>query len=233
MGKPNYALASVLPALLISTSLSANPYATPDRTHPGYQFQPRQPMAYSTPWSHRGAHAFAPRQQTEAPAQIIREGLGKLEAFLSSGESRDTNAVNHYLALEIAPYFDLEYMTRWAAGPLYRRLSPDQRMALAKGLGQLFFRNMATHLAGYQGGNISYLPNPSSAGRETTVRVQVGGVDRPPVRIDFRMYRNEDGWKVFDVQAGGRSAVVHYRNLLANMSRQAGVQGMLNQLASL
>ena len=171
--------------------------------------------------------------QESAPAQLIREGLGKLNAFLESGVAQQPGAVNTYLAREIAPYFDLEYMSRWAAGPLHRKLNPQQRMALAKGLGQLFFKNMATHLAGYQGANIRYLPGATPRDKETTVRVQVSGQNRSPVRLDFRLYKGDDGWKVFDVQANGRSAVVHYRQMLAKMSRQSGgIQGMLKQLAA-
>ncbi|GAB6040490.1 MlaC/ttg2D family ABC transporter substrate-binding protein [Endothiovibrio diazotrophicus] len=225
------ARALALPLLCASMALSANPYPA---GNPGPYFQPAPSAGYRpAPFASPAAPAFQRRSAEQAPAWIVREGLGKLDAFLRSGEAGDPAVVETYLAREIAPYFDLAYMSRWAAGPLYHRLSPEQRVTLAKGIGELFFRNMATHLAGYQGGEIHYLPGADPRSGETTVRVQVGGTDRPPIRIDFRMYRSDDGWKVFDVQANGRSAVVHYRNLLANLTRQAGVQGMLERIASL
>ena len=239
--------ALALPLLLAATAASATPYAGatpypggahyggPQSMHPAMRPSMRQGMPQTAPWQ-RGMQRPMQAQQVQdpIPAAIVREGLGKLNAFMESGAAAKPGAVHAYLATEIAPYFDLEYMSRWAAGPLYRRLDPEQRFALAKGLGQLFFQNMATQLAGYQGGEIRYLPSNDPRGREATVRVQVAGANRMPVRIDFRMYRGEEGnWKVFDVQANGRSAVVHYRQLLANMSRQNGIQGMLKQLAAI
>ena len=191
-----------------------------------------QATARTDAWGAFPPHPMA-QPQTPAPAVLVREGLSKLNDFMSSGAARQEGAVNLFLAQEIAPYFDLAYMSRWAAGPLYHRLNDAQRGALALGLGKLFFQNMASHLAGYQGGRIHYLPSHAPGGRETTVRVEVMGYQRMPVRIDFRMYRGDDGWKVFDIRANGQSAVVHYRNVLAGMARQMGIPGMLQHLASL
>ena len=249
-----------LPLLLAAGTAFANPYAGQPGggypgAHPGTQFgvphggmpqgamrtmPPVQGMQRSTPWQRQMPRSAPAPRPEPAPTLLIREGLGKLNAFLESGVAQQPGAVNTYLVREIAPYFDLQYMSRWAAGPLYRQLNPAQRGALAKGLGQLFFKNMATHLAGYPGANIRYLPSKDPRGKEATVRVQVGGQaggqaggqHRASVRLDFRMYKSDNGWKVFDVQANGRSAVVHYRQLLAKMSRQGGIQGMLQQLAT-
>ena len=38
------------------------------------------------------------------------------------------------MTTEIEPYFDFEYMTRWAAGPAWRRMSPQQRAGVQKKL---------------------------------------------------------------------------------------------------
>jgi phospholipid transport system substrate-binding protein len=40
-----------------------------------------------------------------------------------------------------------------------------------------------------------------------------------PSKLEFRMYRGKDGWKVYDVVANGRSAVAFYRN---ELNRQQG-----------
>ena len=49
--------------------------------------------------------------------------------------------------------------------------------------------------------------------RRGAVSVSVG-VLRPgtyPAKLDFRMRRTGDGWKVYDVVANGRSASAYYR----------------------
>ncbi|MEW8429523.1 MAG: ABC transporter substrate-binding protein [Candidatus Thiodiazotropha sp.] len=40
--------------------------------------------------------------------------------------------------------------------------------------------------------------------------------------MDFRFYRSEAGWKVFDVSANGNSAVAYYRRHFANQREAQG-----------
>jgi phospholipid transport system substrate-binding protein len=39
-----------------------------------------------------------------------------------------------------------------------------------------------------------------------------------PTRIDFRFYRGESGWKIFDVSANGSSALAFYRQYFARQA---------------
>ena len=51
------------------------------------------------------------------------------------------------------------------------------------------------------------------------------GILRPssyPSKLDFRMYRSDDGWKVYDVVANGRSASAYYRMQLNRKAPPAG-----------
>jgi phospholipid transport system substrate-binding protein len=181
-----------------------------------------------------GHQAVAPqRREAPAPVRIIEEGLGKLQAFLASGAARDSSVVESFLIGEIAPYFDLDYMARWAAGSLWDGLDQGQQGMLSAGLAKLFFANMAAHIGGVRGGEIHYLPTRRLGGNEVTVRVRVRGIQSRPVALDFRLYKgNSDKWKVFDIQANGQSAVTHYRRLLADLARQRGIAGMLATLNS-
>ncbi len=50
----------------------------------------------------------------------------------------------------------------------------------------------------------------------------VRGAQGMPSELDFRLYRGNDGWKVFDVVANGSSAVVYYRDYFRNAFRRGG-----------
>jgi hypothetical protein len=50
-----------------------------------------------------------------------------------------------------------------------------------------------------------------------------------PTRLEFRLYKSKDSRKIFDVKAGGNSAVVHYRKQFKHpyrYSRQASYQSL-------
>ena len=50
-----------------------------------------------------------------------------------------------------------------------------------------------------------------------------------PARMDFRLYRSGDDWRVYDVAANGQSAIVHYRRELMRQIRQQKMQQMRQQ----
>jgi len=65
---------------------------------------------------------------------------------------------------------------------------------------------------------------------EAIVSVRIVQGNRPPVRLDFRMYFSRLGWRVFDVMANSSSAVMYYRNHFSQMARRYGVQGVLARM---
>jgi phospholipid transport system substrate-binding protein len=178
-----------LVVLLFSLSAQANPYA------------------YFPPYS-RGV---------DAPLQQIREGVGRLTAFLGTGTRANPQQFMAFLEEEIAPYFDFDVMSRWAAGPLWRRMDPAQRAQMKQTLRRMFLGTLARNLANYRHSRIRYLPSRRGAPGKATVSLRAFQPNGIGMRLDFRMYHDQDGWKVFDVSANGQSAVVYYRDHFARM----------------
>jgi len=54
-------------------------------------------------------------------------------------------------------------------------------------------------------------PRGEPGGQVVTLSLQVFPVQGYPTRIDFRLYRSPQGWKVFDVAANGQSALTWFR----------------------
>jgi phospholipid transport system substrate-binding protein len=164
---------------------------------------------------------YGPRPGSYAPSQrvhpgveataTLREGLDKLTVFLNREEAPNKLQVAAFLDGTIAPYFDFDYMAKWVAGQGYSAMSTEQRAALAASLEARFLGTLAGKLAKYKGQQVRFF-RPRS-GPRGAVSVPVG-ILRPggyPSKLDFRMYRADDGWKVYDVMANGRSAVAYYR----------------------
>ena len=176
--------------------------------------------AAATPYpsSYQGAHkGTAPAQQAAQPAQLLKAGINKLTAFIRAGGANDKARAAAFLRQEIAPYFDFAYMTRWSAGPAWRRMSPKQRASMQTQLAESFMTILAQQLATYSNQQIRYFTPRGQSSDDVTVSAWIMQPSGYPTKLEFRFYRGKSGWKVFDVKAAGNSAVVYYRNHFKDM----------------
>ncbi len=165
--------------------------------------------------------------QMNDPAFALRAGVDKLLAFLGAEQNPSGEALAEFLEREIAPYFDFEYMAESAGGRLFEQQDEQDRQAMIEGIKTSFLSKMAEKLGGYQNQQVRYLPpRGSNDGRSAQVSVAVLNPGRYPTRLDFRMYRKDDAWKVYDVAANGQSAIVHYRNELMRQLTERRMQQM-------
>jgi phospholipid transport system substrate-binding protein len=177
-----------------------------------------------------GAQAPAtPDAPAAAPDQILRSGLDRLEGFLARGRAspEETKA---FLEKEISPYFDFDYMARWAGGSLYAQMDDAQKAQFAHKLEGLFFSALARNLGAYVEPKPTVEIFPARAkgyGREVTVTARVtpqGKASVMPVRLDFRFYPSRNGWRIFDVTANGTSAVAYYRSFFNEVARRGSIE---------
>jgi phospholipid transport system substrate-binding protein len=179
------------------------------------------------PMSPYGPGAYGPSARVN-PAQeaaaVLREGMDKMLEFLDQDEKPNKLQTAAFLDKEIAPYFNFDQMAKWVAGPRYPRMNEEQRKAMAAGLEARFLSALTGKLTQFKGQQIRILRPRMNRPGMVTVSV---GILRPgtyPSKLDFRMYRGKDGWKVYDVVANGRSAVAYYRTELnRSTAARAGV----------
>ncbi len=164
------------------------------------------------------------------PDQVVRRGLDRLIGFLMGAQNPSPEAIRTFLDHEIAPYFDFAYMARWAAGPMYRRLSAAQHARMTVVLKNLFLSALAKNLGIYARPlpRIDVYPARASAdGSQATVHARVISADGMFSRLNFRFYWSEQGWRIFDISASGASAVAYYRNYFGEMFRRYGPDAVL------
>lgn len=153
------------------------------------------------------------------PIDILREGIDKLTTFVHQGGARDRDSARAFLQNEIAPYFDFDYMAQWAAGPTYKNMDAEKRAALKDKLSGAFLATLAQRLTTYSNQEIRYFTGRGSHGSDVTVSAWIRQPHSYPLRLDFRFYQGDDGWKIFDVKAAGKSAVLYYRNQFRHLLR--------------
>jgi phospholipid transport system substrate-binding protein len=207
-------------ALLAAGTAQAQPYGP----GPSYGYGPDSMQGQRTYYYGMPRQA-QPGEQN--PAAVLRDGMNKLLGFLKQDPKPDAERVSKFLEGEIAGYFDFAYMARMAAGGMYRQMDAEQRQKLEAKLRGMFLTAMAQKLSAYDKQEIEFLPprRGGQRGDEITLPVAVRGAQGYPAELDFRLYRGNDGWKVFDVVANGSSAIVYYRDYFRNTMRRGGPGG--------
>lgn len=133
---------------------------------------------------------------------------------------------------KILPYVDFERMTSLAAGRYWNRASEEQRQRLTEEFRDLLVYVYSGALAQVEGNSIVVEPLRNDLGDgEVIVRsevVQPRG--REPIELDYRLAREESGWKIFDVSVLGVWLVQSYRGSFASEIRQSGIDGLIETL---
>ena len=164
---------------------------------------------------------YYPSQQpvSAVPATIVKAGITKLTKFIRSGGTQNPAQARTFLEAEVAPYFDFNYMARWAAGPAWRTMTDAQRSHLQEKIAQAFMTTLAQKLSSYSNQPIRYFTPRGQGSDDVSVRAWIMQPSGIPTKLEFRFYKSKGGWKIFDVKAGGNSAVVHYRNEFRSLYR--------------
>ena len=160
-----------------------------------------------------------PQAESPVPATIVKAGITKLTKFIRSGGAQNPAQARTFLEAEVVPYFDFNYMARWAAGPAWRTMTAEQRIHLQDKITQAFMTTLVQKLTSYSNQPIRYFTPRGQGSDEVRVIAWIMQPSGIPTKLEFRFYKSQDGWKIFDVRAGGNSAVIHYRNQFRRLFR--------------
>jgi len=151
-----------------------------------------------------------------SPQERLRIAVESLIAFMNQEPIPATSAVARYLDENVVPLFDFETMARTSGGRYFNRLSPQQQAAMSDEIKRVFLTRLTLGLAGYEGQRVRFLrPRFSPDGREAMISMLILNPGHYPARIDFRLAPQNNDWRIIDLAANGTSAVVYYRQMLA------------------
>jgi phospholipid transport system substrate-binding protein len=126
--------------------------------------------------------------------------------------------------------FDIPSMTRLSVGASWAGLSEAQRQQLTESFGRYISAIYADRFDSYAGQKLQVTgEQPEAAG--LIVRSQIVKANGDPVKIDYKMHRNGDGWLISDIYLDGAiSEVATRRSEFAAILRTDGVDGLIAAL---
>jgi phospholipid transport system substrate-binding protein len=126
--------------------------------------------------------------------------------------------------------FDIPAMARLSVGPSWTSLSEAQRQQVMESFGRYISAIYADRFDSYAGQKLQVTgeqPNPAGV----MVRSQIIKANGEPVKVDYVMHRNGEGWLISDVYLDGAiSEVATRRSEFAAILKTDGIDGLVAAL---
>jgi len=134
------------------------------------------------------------------------------------------------LAPVIRRSFDVALMARLSIGPSWAGLSEAQRQQMTESFGRYISAIYADRFDSYDGQKLEVTgEQPASSG--VMVRSQIIKANGEPVKVDYMMRRNGEGWLISDIYLDGAiSEVATRRSEFAAILKNDGVDGLIAAL---
>ena len=185
------------------------------------------------------ALAAAPLAQgaDEAPDVWIKRLSTEVLDTIKADKSLQSGNLPKVIALvdnKIMPNVDFQRMTASAAGPAWRKATPEQQKSLQDEFKILLVRTYAGALSQVSEQDIALKPlRTSPDDKEVVVRTEIRGRGEP-VQLDYRLQKTPGqgaGWKIYDLNVMGVWLVETYRGQFAQEINAKGMDGLIATLA--
>ena len=145
-------------------------------------------------------------------------------------QSGDVGAVIKLVDAKVMPSVNFEAMTRSAVGPQWRGATPEQRSKLQAEFKILLVRVYAGALSQIKDQTVEVTKTlPVPGGSQVVVQSEVKGKG-DPIKLDYRLDKIDDAWKIIDVNVGGIWLVQNYRAQFATELTKGGIDGLITAL---
>ena len=159
--------------------------------------------------------------------EVIR--IVKQDKDLKNGNTRK---ILDLVEEKVLPHFDFRKMTQLAVGKNWSRATPEQQQKLVDQFKTMLVRTYSASLTSVADYKIDYPPlRMAPSDTDVTVSTVVSKPGAPPLPINYRMEKQDEGWKVFDVLVDNVSMVTVYRNSFNSEVRKGGIDGLVASLS--
>jgi len=173
----------------------------------------------------RAAEAAADALVRQISVDVI--DTAKADKAIQAG---DLSRIATLVDTKVMPHVAFDVVTRSAVGPKWREATPDQRAKLQAEFKTLLVRVYAGALAQLKDQTVEVTKTvPVPGGNQVVVQTEVRGKSEP-IKLDYRLDKPADTWKIIDVNVGGLWLVQNYRTQFAQELAKGGLDGLIATL---
>jgi phospholipid transport system substrate-binding protein len=181
------------------------------------------------------AGAVSAQIATSPPDAMVRDLTNQvLEAIRADKgiQGGDVSRVQKLVDEKILPYVDFQKMTQLAVGRGWRTATPEQRTALTREFRTLLVRTYSGALSQVKDHKVEMGPfRGQPADTDVLVRTSVVPTRGEKIQLDYRVEKQGDAWKIYDVNVLGVWLVENYKSQFAQQISAGGIDGLIKSLA--
>lgn len=170
-----------------------------------------------------------------APDEFVRKLSGEILAAVKADaaiQAGDIARIRTLVDTKVMPFVNFDRMTAMSVGPQWRSATPQQRQRMLEEFQTLLVHTYSGALAQVQNQSITIKPmrGGAPADGDVVVRSEVRG-EGEPIQLDYRLEKNGDGWKIYDVNVGGFWVAAAYKGQFARDLNSGGLDALIARLA--
>lgn len=177
-----------------------------------------------------------PGHPAQQPDELIKATVADVLAAYEQGKDSpdaDPNYLRGIIEQHVMPHVDVVLMSKLVLGKHWRKANDEQRDRFTDGFREMLIRTYTKPLSEYSGQTVSFLPyhegkDPNRASVNTAITLSDGAL----LPVSYRLrFKEQDGWKVYDISIDGISVVANYRSAFASEIARSGLDEVLSSLA--
>lgn len=172
--------------------------------------------------------ASAPVQMLEGVTNQVMKELKENRDTLREDPSKLYNLVHSF----ILPHADFAEMGRWVVGRnAWQNANAETQQKFIQEFKTLVVRSYAGALLAYADQQVEFLPS-KDPGNKTRVQISTlvkDGVQKP-LHLDYRLLKEGNEWKVYDIIIEGVSLMGGYRAQFAQEAKEGGLEAVTNKI---
>lgn len=173
-----------------------------------------------------------PAQADDAPGKYIEQlGNQALSAISDKGANRDQklSKLNRLFSDNV----DFKWVGRFVMGHFWREANDTQKSRYLKEYQKFLILHYTSRFADYTSGSFKITSTKDDGDGEYTVSMQMssGKANDEPVLVDYRVRRQDGGFKIFDVIVEGVSLITTQRSEFNSVLSSNGIDYLIDQLS--
>lgn len=166
-----------------------------------------------------------------SPMEVIRSGTDKVLSILhqsKTGQSHPLQEREGEILNVVSSYFNFDEMAKRSLGHSWEQQSPENRQEFAKLFKKLLFNTYLDRMEKYHDEKVSY-DNQRVDDDFAVVKTHFLS-HNDNISIDYRLHKEGEQWKVYDVVVEDISYVENYRSQIASILANQSFDSLLNLL---
>ena len=177
--------------------------------------------------------ASAQSVDTNSPDVLIKTVTQQVLDEIKSDpkiQSGDINKITELVNEKILPYTDFTRTTRLVMGRNWNTATPEQQKQIVEQFKMLLIRTYSGALAQVRNQTVQYKPFRANPDDTDVVVRSVVMNNGQPVELDYRLYKTQQGWRVYDINVLGAWLIQAYQQQFNEQIQQHGVNGLVQFL---